>query len=148
MFRNVGIYNSDAGELPKRKHKILLNMPFGWYPSIILVSSSIFQSINFSGFTMPLSPNIVLCTTRLRVFLKRSIQPSEARKPRRAATCRAFSFRWSPSTDALAVRACLNHAEKRFFQWRSLQRSGFSRKRWPTTRVAFINFIPFTHYRV
>ena len=22
MFRNVGIYNSDAGELPKRKHNI------------------------------------------------------------------------------------------------------------------------------
>ena len=24
VFRNVGIYNSDAGELPKRKHDIIL----------------------------------------------------------------------------------------------------------------------------
>ena len=28
MFRNVGIYNSDAGTLPKRKHKII---QFGSY---------------------------------------------------------------------------------------------------------------------
>ena len=27
VFRNVGIYNSDAGELPKRKHNISQNMP-------------------------------------------------------------------------------------------------------------------------
>ena len=92
---------------------VLLNMPFGWYPSIILVSSSIFQSITVSGFTMSLSSNTVLCTTSLCIFLKRSIQPSKARKPRRAATCRPFYFKWGPSMDALAVRACLNNAERK-----------------------------------
>ena len=65
----------------------------------------------FSGFAVSLSSNTVLYTTNLCIFLKRSIQPSEARKPGRAATCKAFSFRWGPSMDALAVRACLNHAE-------------------------------------
>jgi len=25
VFRNVGIYNSDAGELPRRKHTIILS---------------------------------------------------------------------------------------------------------------------------
>ena len=63
---------------------------------------------------MALSPNIDLCT-RLSLFLKHLIQPFEARKPlipRRAATFRAFSFRWGPSMDALAVQACLNHTER------------------------------------
>jgi len=49
------------------------------------------------------------------MFLKRSIQPTEARKPsipRSAAACRAFSFSWGQSMDALAVRACLRHAER------------------------------------
>jgi len=61
---------------------------------------------------MALSPNTVLYT-RLCLLLKQLIQPSEARKlsiPRWVATCRAFSFTWGPSMDALVVWAYLNHA--------------------------------------
>jgi len=68
----------------------------------------------FLGFTMALSSEIVLYTG-LCLFLKQLIQLIETQKMvilKRAATCRAFSFRWGPSTDALAVRPCFNHAER------------------------------------
>ena len=89
-------------------------MSFGWYLSITLGISSLFQSVTVLGFTVALSSDIVMYT-RLCIFLKQLIQPLEAQKlliPRRAATYRAFSFRWGLPVDALAVRACLNHTER------------------------------------
>jgi len=72
-------------------------MSFGWYTSIILGSSSLFQSITVSGFTMALSPDIVLYITLS--FLKK------LSTPRWAATCAAFSFKWGPSMDVSVVHA-------------------------------------------
>jgi len=74
---------------------INIKISFVCYSLIILGSPSLFQSITVLGFTMALSPIIVLYT-RWCLFLKWSIQLFEAPKPsipRRAATHRAFSFR-------------------------------------------------------
>ena len=106
-----------------------------------------------AGFTMALSPDRALYT-RLCHFLKRSIQLFEARKlsiPRWAATCRAFSFKWGPLMDALAVQASLNHARRMvwsssngevFRDLCSLENNG------PTLRVSFLYIRPFTRYCV
>ena len=103
----------------------ILNMSFG-YQLIILGSSSLFQSITVLGFTMVLSPDTVLYT-RLCIFLKWSIQPSEVRKPlilRRAATCTAFPFRWGYINGCAGSMGLLEPHQMdgfKFFQWQSLQ---------------------------
>ena len=64
----------------------------------------------YNGTFSQHSLNTTLCH-----FLKQSIHLFEARQQsivRWAATCRALSLRWGPSMDALAIWACLNHAER------------------------------------
>ena len=97
--------------------------------------TSLCQSITILGFTMELSTDIVLCT-RLCLFFKQLIQLLEAKKLlilRRAATCRAFTFRW----DMGSINGCVGSMDLlepswkkcfKFFQWQSLRSFGFFRK--------------------
>ena len=57
VFRNVGIYNSDAGELRKRKHNIYLNVILPstlkfpkWSPSFVFLLK---LSVNFASISLP-----------------------------------------------------------------------------------------------
>ena len=121
-------------------------MYFGCYVWIILGSSSLFQSIYVSGFTIALSSNIVLYA-RFCHFLKQSIQLFEVQKlkiPRWVATCRAFSFRCCPSMDVFVVWACLNLAERMVLSSSSSKVFRDFRKWWPTMRVTFLHFRLFT----
>jgi len=50
VFRNVGIYNSDAGEIPKRKHNTIYVYLFSWqqktaYLEIMAFSGTIVSRI-------------------------------------------------------------------------------------------------------
>ena len=106
--------------LQKSAVSLTLNMSFSFYPSILrLVSVYFGESFTFSFhhcfgiYNGSFSQHSLY--TRLCHFLKWSIQLFEARQQsmvRWAATCRALSFRWGPSMDALAIWACLNHAER------------------------------------
>jgi hypothetical protein len=92
---------------------VTLNLPFGWYLLIILGSSLLCSPSLLWDVQHHFLPT-QSCIPGF-IFLKRSIQPSEAQKPsipRWAATCRAFSFRWGQLMEALAVQACLNHAKR------------------------------------
>jgi len=49
------------------------NMSFGWYLLTILGSSSVFQSVTVSGFTVALSPNIVLYTRLCLIMINPAV---------------------------------------------------------------------------
>jgi len=62
VFRNVGIYNSDAGELPKRKHNIKVTSLFS------LISNTYFLNRLYYWCTILMNSLIIILSSLLSLF--------------------------------------------------------------------------------